>query len=441
MALGKVGGNQLETTLNIDSGTLYVDGTNNRVGVGTASPSSVLHVGSTATSNNLITLASANNSTAGIDLMGDLGAAKGFRVKYEGNGNYFAIEDNTSSVLTERMRIDSSGNVSIGGNVATTNTGTAAAPNFAISSGALGNNGMFCPAANTIAFSNAATERLRIDSSGNVGIGTSSPVQKFNVDTGDMALSCTTDGDGNDLGEFMFWNRTHAGSGAGTSFVNDVASMQGKMVGTGNNSGGSLHFYTKSDGGSKTERVRVNGGGDTCFNCTSSPTANGTGTGGINQLVTSGDAYNLKHTVNGNTIMNMWQTGTGGCAALSFHKGNTQVFVGSITMSTSSTAYNTSSDYRLKTNVTYDWDATARLKQLRPARFEWIADGDDAVPVDGFLAHEVSDIVPEAITGTKDAVDEDGNIVAQSIDQSKLVPLLVKTIQELEARIAALEAA
>jgi len=114
--------------------------------------------------------------------------------------------------------------------------------------------------------------------------------------------------------------------------------------------------------------------------------------------------------------------------------------VGSITYNTTTVSYNTSSDYRLKTNVTYDWDATTRLKQLKPARFEWIADGDNAVPVDGFLAHEVQDIVPEAINGTKDAVDDEGNIVPQSIDQSKLVPLLVKTIQELEARITALEA-
>jgi len=146
---------------------------------------------------------------------------------------------------------------------------------------------------------------------------------------------------------------------------------------------------------------------------------------------------------------------------------------GSISCTPSATSFNTSSDYRLKTSVTYDWDATTRLKQLKPARFEWIADGDDSVPVDGFLAHEVSSIIPEAINGTKDAVevwtepvlDADGNIISgeklpdgvsvgdnkldddgntipvyQGIDQSKIVPLLVKTIQELEARITALEA-
>ena len=111
--------------------------------------------------------------------------------------------------------------------------------------------------------------------------------------------------------------------------------------------------------------------------------------------------------------------------------------VGTITTSSSSTAYNTSSDYRLKENVNYTFDATTRLKELKPARFNFKADANTTV--DGFLAHEVSSVVPEAITGTHNEVDEDGNPVYQGIDQSKLVPLLVKTIQELEARITQLE--
>ena len=114
----------------------------------------------------------------------------------------------------------------------------------------------------------------------------------------------------------------------------------------------------------------------------------------------------------------------------------------------------------MKENVVDLTNATARLQQLKPARFNFIADADKIV--DGFLAHEVSSIVPEAISGTKDAVqvwengenlpegvsvgdnklDENGNTIPkyQNIDQSKLVPLLVKTIQELEARITTLEA-
>ena len=170
-----------------------------------------------------------------------------------------------------------------------------------------------------------------------------------------------------------------------------------------------------------------------------------------------------------------------------FFRNSSGTKVGEIVVGTSATQFLTSSDYRLKENVSYSFDATSRLKQLKPARFNFIADADTTV--DGFLAHEVSSIVPEAITGDKDdtekitdvvlnadgtrltddvtkekwvagklsTTDEDGNTVDpiyasnttwvashtvpkyQGIDQAKLVPLLVKTIQELEARIKALE--
>ena len=83
-------------------------------------------------------------------------------------------------------------------------------------------------------------------------------------------------------------------------------------------------------------------------------------------------------------------------------------------------------------------EALSRVNQLQPKRFNFIADDTDTL-VDGFLAHEVSDIVPEAITGTKDEVDADGNPVYQGIDQAKLVPLLVKAIQEQQAQIEALQ--
>ena len=132
-----------------------------------------------------------------------------------------------------------------------------------------------------------------------------------------------------------------------------------------------------------------------------------------------------------------------------FYNTNSGSAIGSIKMNGSATAFNTSSDYRLKENVDYTWDATTRLKQLKPARFNWIADDTNTL-LDGFMAHEVSSIVPEAISGTKDqvATSDDvashiaeavGDPVYQGIDQSKLVPLIVKTIQELEARIKTLE--
>ena len=162
--------------------------------------------------------------------------------------------------------------------------------------------------------------------------------------------------------------------------------------------------------------------------------------------------------------------------------------VGNILANANSTSYVTSSDYRLKENVDYSWDATTRLKQLKPARFNFISDDTNTL-VDGFLAHEAQTVVPESVSGTHNetetltkvvlssssvviavsieqsdwvagkstTTDSDGNTVAaiypsdstwaaehvapkmQGIDQAKLVPLLVKTILELEARITALE--
>jgi len=136
--------------------------------------------------------------------------------------------------------------------------------------------------------------------------------------------------------------------------------------------------------------------------------------------------------------VNLHTTGTSGSDRVTFQNDNGTV--GTINTTGSSTSYATSSDYRIKENVEYTWDATTRLKQLKPARFNFIADDTNTL-VDGLIAHEVSSIVPEAVVGQKDAVDDDGNPVMQGLDQSKLVPLLVKTIQELEARITALESA
>ncbi len=121
--------------------------------------------------------------------------------------------------------------------------------------------------------------------------------------------------------------------------------------------------------------------------------------------------------------------------------------IGSISMNgTTATSYNTSSDYRLKENVADMTGAITRVKALAPKRFNWVADDDDRT-VDGFLAHEAQAVVPEAITGTKDEVDADGNAVMQGIDQSKLVPLLTGALREaiakietLEIKVAALEA-
>lgn len=111
--------------------------------------------------------------------------------------------------------------------------------------------------------------------------------------------------------------------------------------------------------------------------------------------------------------------------------------VGSISTSGGSTTYSTTSDYRVKENISEMTGAVDRVKNLNPVRFNFI--GQDSA-VDGFLAHEVQTIVPESVVGEKDAVDDDGNPIYQGIDQSKLVPVLVAAIKELTARIEALEA-
>ena len=112
--------------------------------------------------------------------------------------------------------------------------------------------------------------------------------------------------------------------------------------------------------------------------------------------------------------------------------------VGTISCTSSATTYATSSDYRIKENVVDMTGAVDRVKQLKPSRFNFTADPSKIV--DGFLAHEAQEVVPESVTGVKDALYPDGDPLLQGIDQSKIVPLLTGAIKELIARIEVLEA-
>ena len=210
-------------------------------------------------------------------------------------------------------------------------------------------------------------------------------------------------------------------------------------------------------GASETERMRIGSDG-TLQTRSSDGLAPSIGSGCVSIAGRSGSSTA--------GILRLIKTGDDGQIVDFFRTGNTAV--GNISVTPTATSYNTSSDYRLKENVDYEFNALDRVAQLKPARFNFIADADTTV--DGFLAHEVQDIVPEAITGEKDAVreeeyevtpavlDDDGNVVTeaemgirevpdyQGIDQSKLVPLLTKAIQEqqelinnLTARIEQLE--
>lgn len=316
-------------------------------------------------------------------------------------------------------------------------------------------------------FGTNGLERMRITSGGNVGIGTASPTvdgslagvtvpsgsRYLHVHDGDAAVLKLSD------------PATGANRGAQFGIINTTAILN-------NCESGNLLI-----GQGNAEVARFHQGGVCSFGTT---TANYTTTQGF-VVVPASNGYiangHASGTANGTSYQLFSLAGTA---------------IGSVSQaSSSSVAYNTTSDYRRKTAVSYDWDATTRLKQLKPCRFKWISEGDTAPFVDGFLAHEVSDTVPEAITGEKDAMKDEEYVVTeakgdiytpatddadevihssnverpmsladgqawretapqvtatrnvpdyQQIDQSKLVPLLVKTIQELEARIAALEA-
>ena len=187
-------------------------------------------------------------------------------------------------------------------------------------------------------------------------------------------------------------------------------------------------LFTATYEGNSTEHMRIDSSGNVLVSCTTTMDFGASDAAGV--VIEASDSIAASRS--GNATLWLKRFGSDG-AIVNFYKSTSAV--GSISVNGSATAYNTSSDYRLKENVDYDWDATTRLKQLKPARFNFITDADTTV--DGFIAHEAQTVVPNSVMGTKDEVDEDGVDVMQSIDNSKLVQLLVKTIQELEARLTA----
>jgi hypothetical protein len=295
---------------------------------------------------------------------------------------------------------------------------------------------------NSLTFGTAATNRMVIDSSGRVGISTTSPLAALTIGnnsadgtvdyTQGLVLSSTLSG-----GPWV-----HAG-----------------IVATGStNFNGNLIFATDGNGSKSTdtsgltERARIASNGNLYV-------------GG--QSVGASESF----TAEAHGSLTVSRTSGSGRYMISFDNGNTNV--GRITSNASATQYNTSSDYRLKEDDQPMTGATERVKALRPINFAWKVDGSR---VDGFFAHEAQAVVPECATGTKDAMrdeeyevtaaieevrDEDDNITTeaveavmgtrsvpdmQGIDQAKLVPLLTAALQEaitkiesLEARLSALE--
>jgi hypothetical protein len=273
--------------------------------------------------------------------------------------------------------------------------GTAAAPAIR---GTDANTGIFFPAADTIAFAEDGAEVARFDSAGRLGIGTTSPNRLLSLYATQPVFQITNVASGNTQGTIQY---QVSGS---TDFVLDNQ---------GSGSGGIISF---SQAG--TERARIDSSGQFLVGATSNPG------GGTSVAAFSGaDVLNVNNTV----------AGTGSVTSVYFKRNATTV--GSITVTGSATAYVTSSDYRLKENIAPMTGALANVALLKPVTYKWKVDGSDG---QGFIAHELAEVVPDCVSGEKDAVDADGNPVHQGIDTSFLVATLTAAIQEQQALITAL---
>ena len=291
----------------------------------------------------------------------------------------------------------------------------------------------------TITVHTAGSEAMRIDSAQTAGFGVSPSLWRNNfgdkqIDIGAHTAIYSEAGNTSYLANNWYRNASNTliykntAPASYVSLANDNIIFANAASGT---AGNAITF---------TERMRILNSGHIQIqdNPTTSPYE-----GAIFENLSNGVRLNIGRSTN--------------AVVVGFYNNNG--FVGSISTSGSSTAYNTSSDYRLKENVTDVTDGITRVKQLAPKRFNFIADTDTTV--DGFLAHEAQAVVPEAVTGTHNGVevwaegeelpdgvsvgdnklDDDGNTIPvyQGIDQSKLVPLLTAALQEAIAKIETLE--
>ncbi len=313
------------------------------------------------------------------------------------------------------------------------------------------NTGIFFPAADTIAFSEGGAEVARFDSSGRFGVGTASPASTIQA-------GAKTSSTSSDVSTIFSAGGASASGGQiyAATFCNTVTptnnnevlisftpgsnysstSAIGCMIENTVNAYSCLKFY--SYGGALTERARIGSNG--FFRIGMGNYANDP----------SSSNYGWSLEQNGsNPFINHATSGTGTSTMIAFINGNGSR--GSIQTNATNTLYNTTSDYRLKENVAPMTGALVKVSQLKPSTYTWKVDGSEG---QGFIAHELAEVCPDAVSGEKDAVDEKGDPKYQMIDTSFLVATLTAAIQELkaindaqasrietlEAKVAALEA-
>jgi hypothetical protein len=251
----------------------------------------------------------------------------------------------------------------------------------------------------SIGNANTGVEYFQIDTSGNVGIGVT-PSAKF-----------------------------HSKAGAVT---------QGGIIET---SGANALLSFADAGTSSYTRVQIGSSGNNLaafINSVQAMTLDASGNLLVGTTTTSGNAGGLKlSNVSGNRGEITFSNNSGSADYVArFNYGSTPTLVGNITVSSGGTSFVTTSDYRLKESVVPLSGCLARVNALKPSTYKWKSDGSNG---EGFLAHELAEVVPLAVTGEKDAVNEDGTIKPQGVDLSKVVPVLVAAIQELTAEVNALK--
>ena len=276
--------------------------------------------------------------------------------------------------------------------------------------GSIGSPQLYRPTSDTLAIATGATERMRIDSSGNLGIGTSSP---FGTAANRICLSVngTTDASIN------------VGSGGvQRAYLYGTASLG--QIGT---IGALPLVFAPND----TERARINSSGDLLVAVTNDdPTFNRT-----NGVVLRATGNVLSRSSGGSDFGCSSTSGTN----ISFYSdnGSARVTGGNISTNGSVTSYNVTSDRRLKQNIESLQNGLAKVLQLKPSSYNYVEGNQYSA---GFIADELQSVIPEAVTGTVNGIDEEGKPVYQSVDSSFLIPHLVKAIQEQQALITSLTA-
>jgi len=336
------------------------------------------------------------------------------------------------------------GNLNLGGYIATNAaSGTAAAP--AICAGNDQDTGLFSPAANQIGIATNGTEKVRIDASGNIGIGTTTPGAVVDVHNA-LSVPILNTYRNDIVGSGVFFQKSRSATvgtntivqngdvlgniyfnGANGTGYSEAALIRGAVDGTPgatNDMPGRLQFYTTPDGsGTLIERMRITAGGFLFVNTTTNFSA---------------DKLCLAFGAAENGLGIRDNNDTSGTTFAVF-RNSTNGVCGSVTRVTTTNAvnYNTSSDHRLKENVAPIADGLQRALLLNPVSFDWV---DSSESSEGFIAHEVAEVFPQAVSGMKDDVDENGQPKYQGVDYGKITPILAAAIKELSAKIEALEA-